>query len=133
MRVTSYAPDVIARTALAFQKAVEHYDAKNREIIEQPRNWAGEWRVTYRRSGEVVSGGYRNIVDLGNLKDSQSVTFVNPFLAVFQWDGKGETPAPLVHEGFTLPSGREIPARRWTREALLESEIEMIFAKNFAS
>lgn len=131
MKVISYRDQVISAASNAFQKAVEHYGEVNKQVIESPRSWPGNWGITYRRSGEVVVGGFRNIVDLGNLKDSQKITFVNPFLATIEWDGKGETPAPLVHEGYFTSTGKEIPARPWTRYALLESEIEAVFARNF--
>ena len=131
MKIISYKQDVINAAANAFAKSVEHYGEKNKEVIENPRNWGGNWGTTYRKSGEVVTGGFRNIVDLGNLKDSQKITFVNPFLATIEWDGKGETPAPLVHEGYMTATGKEIPARPWTRYALLESEIESTFKNSF--
>lgn len=131
MKRISYKEQVINAASNAFQKAVEHYGEKNKEVIDSPRSWPGSWGTTYRKSGEVVVGGFRNIVDLGNLKDSQKINFVNPFLATIEWDGKGETPTPLVHEGYTTSTGKQVPARPWTRYALLESNIELVFKENF--
>ena len=130
MRVTSYKDDVINRAKKAFQATVTQYDNTMKNIIESPRYW-GDFGTTYRRSGEVVVGGFRNIVDLGNLRNSQTVTFFNPFLACFEWNGNGETPTVLVHEGYTTRTGKTIPARPWTIYGVLEGDLEKTFVNAF--
>lgn len=80
------------------------------EEIESPQ-WT--WlRVTKRKSGAVV-GSPRDIVDLGNLKNSQQLFISETDLEFhYVWDGNGETPAVTVHEG--IPDKGYLP-RRWTQ------------------
>lgn len=130
MRVTSYKQDIINRAVKAFEATVRQYDEAMKNVISSPRYW-GDFGTTYRRNGEIVVGGFRNIVDLGNLQSSQQFTMVNPFLARFQWDGNGVTPVTLVHEGYTTRSERSVPARPWTVYGVLEGELENAFINAF--
>lgn len=76
-------------------------------------------RTTKRRSGEIVNYP-RNIVDLGNLKDSKVVSRSNDGNAAeFSWD----VPYSLaVHEGYTTKTGADVPPRRWTEKGIEEAD-----------
>jgi len=117
--------------ASAFQSTAQEFADKNEEIVSQPRNWDGGFGVTQRRSGEVVSGSFRNIVDLGNLRDSQNVSFLSPLKAQLAWDGNGETPAALQYFGWTTRTGRRVPGRPWVRQALREMDLPNVYITNF--
>lgn len=68
----------------------------------------------------------QDIVDTGDLRDSQQITFPKPGAVSFEW----KVPyAPYVHEGFTLQNGRSQPPRRWTVVALERINISSTFAK----
>lgn len=128
VKVVSHRQAVVDRLQSAFAYTADQYDKKMTEVISSPRLWPGDFGTTRRKNGEVVSGNYRNIVDLANLKDSQNLS-VDKFRAIYEWDGKGETPVVVVHEGAALSSGERIPARRWTWVAAQE----MNFADTFIS
>ena len=115
-----------------FESAVEAYDQTNRDVISEPRDWGSGFGVTHRSNGEVVVGGYRNIVDLGNLKRSQEYTIEESNnYAQFTWTGNDETPAVIVHEGAQLRNGNSIPARRWTEVAAREGRLAEAFKEGF--
>lgn len=98
--------------------------------IIQPQQWPEGFGTTFRKSGEIVVGSFRNIVDLGNLQKSQNVTREG-FKTIFEWDGGGETPPVLVHEGFTHRSGKQIPARRFTEEGIKKVDVRKEFLDGF--
>lgn len=109
-------------------------DAIDREInhvIVTPQQWPEGFGTTYRRSGEVVTGSFRNILDLANLEKSQKMTREG-FKTTYEWDGSGETPPVLVHEGFTHRSGTQIPPRRFTEEGIKRVDIRKEFLDGFA-
>lgn len=101
-------------------------------VIETPQQWDEGFGVTKRKSGEVVIGSFRNIKDLANLQESQ-VMDRQGFKTVWEWDGKGETPVVLVHEGYTLASGNRIPARRFTEEGVKKVDVRKEFEEGFNS
>lgn len=91
----------------ALESVVDELAAKFRELIESPVfEWPG---TTVRRSGEVV-GSPRNIVDLGNLRDSQDTRRLNPAAFQFVWDVQY---AAYVFYGYTLLTGASRPGRDW--------------------
>ncbi len=106
------------------------YQVAMTEVISEPRQWDYGFGTTYRRNGEVVEGSFRNIVDLANLKESQSMTREG-LKTTYQWDGNGETPPIIVHEGATLPNGKQIPPRRWTEVAADELDWQAAFESGF--
>jgi len=97
----------------AFDATVERLDhaldeAITDDLYEYPR-------TTKRRSGEIA-GSPRNIVDLGNLKDSKVVARSSSSEVVeFSWQ---EPYSMAVHEGHTTKSGTEVPPRRWTEKGV---------------
>jgi len=116
----------------AFQQTAQDYSDQNQTVIREPRQWPSGFGTTHRRSGEVVSGSNRNIVDLGNLANSQNLTISEPGKAQLSWDGNGETPAPLVHEGYVTSKGNRVPARKWTRKAAQEINLSQKMADHFS-
>lgn len=113
----------------AFKQTAEAYDRANKEVIQQPRDWGSGFGVTKRRNGEVVIGGYRNIVDLGNLKDGQTLSFTKPLTATYEWQSN-ETPVSLVYWGYRTKNGF-VPSRKWTEEALKEIDLSQVFIISF--
>ncbi|MGB3208664.1 MAG: hypothetical protein WBB28_27055 [Crinalium sp.] len=96
-----------------------------KDAIEQPLY---EWpRTTVRKSGEVVSTP-RNIVDTGDLRDSQEHQKVDELNHQFSWNVPY---AVQVHEGAVLKSGTELPARPWTREAVTRTDLVEVFIEAF--
>lgn len=92
----------------AFDEVLEQLARGFRELIESP---VFDWpNTTRRRNGQVVSTP-RDIVDRGDLRDSQQLTKSNPRLASFVW---GVRYALYVHQGWTTVSGQELPGRDWT-------------------
>lgn len=114
----------------AFNKTVVAFDDKNQEVISEPRNWGSGFGVTRRRNGETVIGGFRNIVDLGNLKDSQEVTFPDKLTAQFEWTGNEETPVVPVYFGYRTKNGF-VPSRPWVDVSVEELDLGAVFAENF--
>lgn len=108
------------------------YQSAMTTVISEPRQWPYGFGITYRQNGEVVEGSFRNIVDLANLKNSQSM-IREGMRTTYQWDGMGETPPIIVHEGATLPSGKQIPPRRWTEVAADELDWQAAFISGFNS
>lgn len=114
----------------SFDQTAKRYNEKNKEIIQNPRDWGGGFGTTYRRNGEIVVGGYRNILDLGNLNKSQKMT-INQFSAIYEWSGNGETPAPLVYFGHVTRDGGFVPGRPWADVAANELNLSQTFANYF--
>lgn len=80
--------------------------------------WPGP---TYRANGELVFSP-RNIVDLGNLRDSQTLSQKSKSEWQFSWDPVSEDGfhyALINHEGATSRTGGTTwPARPWTKRAV---------------
>jgi hypothetical protein len=91
----------------ALESLVEDLAVKFRELIESPVfAWPG---ATVRQSGEVV-GSPRNIVDLGNLRDSQETQRLSAAAFRYSWD---VLYAAYVFYGYTLLNGESRPGRDW--------------------
>ena len=118
------------RISAGIDSVSDAYQSAMVETISEPYQWPIGFGTTYRRSGEVVTGSYRNIVDLGNLKNSQSMTRQG-YKTIWEWNGLGETPPVIVHEGATLSNGKTIPPRRWTEVAKDNIDWSREFAKGF--
>lgn len=118
---------VMKRFEKAFQETSKAYDQKVHEVIRTPMLWPGNFGVTRRRSGEVVSGNFRNIYDLGDLDRSQMRTPLEPFKDRYSWGHH----SAIVHEGATLRNGKKIAPRRFTRVAAYEAAIPQTFVREF--
>lgn len=76
-------------------------------------------RTTQRKSGEIVNSP-RNIVDLGNLRESKVVSRSNDGNAAeFSWDANYSL---AVHEGYTTKTGKDVPPRKWTEKGIEEAD-----------
>lgn len=83
---------------------------------------AWEWpRQTVRSNGSTV-GSPRNLIDIGNLRQSGSYQMTGPHQATFRWSANYAT---AVHEGAHIfPWGNRdatrvyLPPRPWTRAVL---------------
>lgn len=122
--------DLNQRIIAGMDKLSEAIDREINHVIVTPQQWAEGFGTTYRKSGEVVTGSFRNILDLANLEKSQNMTREG-FKTTYEWDGNGETPPVLVHEGFTHRSGKQIPARRFTEEGVNRVDVRKEFLEGF--
>lgn len=68
-----------------------------------------------------------DIVDTGDLRDSQQITFPQPGSVGFDWPVDY---APFVHEGYTLQNGNEQAGRPWTKVGLARFNVQMRYAEN---
>ena len=131
VRVISHREKFTDRLKQAFKATANDFNQAMQTVIVEPRNWPSGFGVTHRRgSGETVVGSYRNIVDYGNLRDSQLLT-VDQFKAIYTWDGLGVTPAAIVYFGATLNNGTKIPPRDWVAMALGEINLSEQFKNNY--
>lgn len=99
-----------------FDGIVEGYKQELDDVISNPRYWGQGFGTTRRKNGEIVSGGFRNIVDTQELKNSQSDSRTGKLEHTFEWDAGHAT---IVHEGT-----RNMPPRPWTRVAAQNLNIE---------
>jgi len=127
VRINKDLNDKIILPAAPLSSAI---DGAIQETIIQPQQWPEGFGTTFRKSGEIVVGSFRNILDLGNLQKSQNVTREG-FKTIFEWDGSGETPPVLVHEGFTHRSGKQVPPRRFTEEGIKKVDVRKEFLEGF--
>ncbi len=95
-----------------FSKIVDAYKDELNAVMDNPRYWGQGFGRTKRMNGEVVEGGFRNIVDTGELRDSLIVSSTGRFEVEFEWTADH---AVTVHEG-----SRNQPPRPFTREAAEE-------------
>lgn len=118
---------IVSPLIAGLRDTVRDLDSAYQTAIESPRyGWPG---TTQRKSGELA-GSLRNIVDLGNFRDSQDVAFINPFLVQFSWGGGGVNYAPQIFFGYTTRAGNVFPARNPVEAAhSIEHPYEM-FAEN---
>lgn len=88
-----------------------------REIEATKWNWPNE---TERKNGERV-GSPRDIVDTGQLRDSQRRENVSEETTDFVWTGgDGRAYALEVHDGYTSRGGNRMPARPFTDETIAQ-------------
>lgn len=108
---------------LGRQLAVEAFDEMvgefAQEINFQIEDTKWDWpRETVRKNGSVV-GSPRDIVDKGDLKNSQ---FIEDVSDVYKIVGYTAEHAPLVHEGYEIERNdgtvTDVPARRFIDTAI---------------
>ena len=113
-----------------FRKAVpvalnDVADKLNDEFQAQIEQVKWTWpNKTKRKNGATVESP-RDIVDLGNLRSSQTRENIGPLQV--EWTWRTDYSA-VVHEGPKLKNGGELPARPWTKDA--EEEVKPL--KHFA-
>ena len=103
----------------AFKELVEGFNDQLREEIEAEKwEWSG---ITNRKVGAgrtgKIAGSPRDIVDTGDLRDSQSFDYISPIYALYQWNVDH---AAIVHQGAVLNNGSIIIARPFTKTAQQE-------------
>lgn len=104
---------LIAACVRAFRRTMEDLGATYKEVIEEV--------------GAFPGFPSSDIVDTGDLRDSQKMEWVGIAKARFSWD----VPYALyVHEGYTLRSGGHQPGRPWTKEAHRRFKIRQAFIRN---
>lgn len=130
MKVVSYRQDIIDKFKAAYRACEAGYDAATRQVIEEARDWPEGFGTTYRRNGQVVTGSYRDIVDLGELRDSQNYQRTEEYRTKYSWSAEH---ALYVHEGYTTKSGKQVPSRRWTEVAAEEKNLPQVFCDAFGS
>jgi len=86
-------------------------DAFKGAIAQERYDWPN---LTQRRNGQVA-GSPRNIVDLGNLLNSQAYQQVAPLEYSFSWSAPY---AAINHEGGQFKNGRRFTARPWTTQGI---------------
>lgn len=101
------------------------------ETIVFPSQWDEGFGVTHRRNGEVVVGSYRNILDLGNLGESQNMTRKG-YQTIWEWDGMGQTPVTLVYTGYSTKNGR-VPGRPFPERGVSKVNAGLEFKKGFGA
>ncbi|TAG98732.1 MAG: hypothetical protein EAZ18_00205 [Oscillatoriales cyanobacterium] len=68
-----------------------------------------------------------DIVDTGDLRDSQQIKFPQPGAVKFDWSVEY---APYVHEGYILQNGNTQSGRPWTKVGLSRFNVQMRYAEN---
>ncbi len=110
--------------AASFDATVEaQSQAFDEAITAEEYPWP---RETRRRNRDIV-GSPRDIVDTGKLLDSKVVARSSTANAAeFTWETDY---AIVVHEGATLQSGEELPARRWTEVGVEICQPQQVFER----
>lgn len=108
---------------IAFDATIDKLDvALDDAITGEYWEWQNE---TLRKNGDLIPPGLRDIVDTGNLLDSKTIARSSEGNQVeWSWDTDY---ALYVHEGVTLQSGTELPARPWTEKALETVDVKSTF------
>jgi len=108
----------------AFIALVDDFAIEQVNQLEDPK-W--EWdRITKRKSGAIVDSP-RDIVDLGTLRDSLDIEYVDETEAIYLYPVDY---AANVHEGATRSDGSRMPARPWVTAAVDELDLVQVLADN---
>jgi hypothetical protein len=106
----------------AFKATVNQYAESCQDAIEAPIwDWDG---YTLRKNGDLV-GSPRDIVDEGELRDSQQEPQYSGDTALIEWTAEHAT---NVWTGLD-DQGNPRPARPWTEEAAQNTDFESIMAE----
>ena len=94
------------------------------QAIESPvYEWPGETR---RRNGSTV-GSPRDIVDLGDFRDSQSYKLNGPTSLTYTWSAEHSV---YVFLGFTSRNGTSYPGRNPVLQAMADRDFAQLMADN---
>lgn len=102
-----------------FEKAVSWAEVDfQQEFIASKWRWEGKTR---RKNGETV-GSPRDIIDMGDLMQSQTREQQDENTIDIVWTGRaGEEPyASFIHDGWTSKSNKRLPGRPWTDSTIEE-------------
>lgn len=120
IKVTVSSGNLAARAEAAAQKAFENagrelFGAFQQSFTAKAWDWPGQTQ----RSGGSIVGSPRNLIDIGNLRQSGSWQFTGPYSARYTWSAQYAT---AVHEGYRRSradgSYSTWPARPWTHAVL---------------
>ena len=101
----------------------------DKEFQEQITTSKWDWpNDTLRKNKQFIPKGSRDIVDMGDLRDSQRHRQVNQYAIEWTWEVDYSA---IVHNGAPLKGGGEYPAREWTKEAEKELKVENHFSDTF--
>ena len=123
--------DILRRKAI---KALNEYSAKiGDEFQEQIEadDWAWTNKTTKRRNGQEA-GNPRDIVDTGELRDSQRGPLIgySRYSRGFEWTAEH---AALVREGYLTKSGTRVWGRDWVATALQAIPFSQFIARRMRS
>ena len=110
----------------AFQELVHDFDEQLRsEITSEKWDWD---RITHRRVGAgktgKIAGSPRDIVDTGELRDSQGIVEISATEVTYNWDSDH---AMIAHQGARLSNGGYIRPRKFTETAQEEYPLQENF------
>lgn len=112
---------ILEKVESAFDKTASDFaEAQRLQMDAEVYEWP---RVTERVNGEVVSSP-RDIVDTGELQDSQEHTKLQRFRHEYLYSPEY---ASLVHEGGVNENGTNYPARPWIEDSAIELDIADTF------
>ena len=86
--------------------------------------WPWDRGETVRKNKQTVKSP-RDIVDLGNLKNSKKSENLDPYGIRWTWEVDYSS---IVHDGGKFMDGSEYPERPWTKDAEKEVNIQEYFA-----
>tara|TARA_R100000406_G_scaffold67338_1_gene47825 strand:- start:121 stop:552 length:432 start_codon:yes stop_codon:yes gene_type:complete len=110
----------------ALKDTAKKLDTEFQEQITTSKwNWPND---TLRKNKQFIPAGNRDIVDMGDLRDSQSHRQVNQFAIEWTWNVDYSA---IVHNGAALKGGGEYVAREWTKDAEKEVKVENYFTDTF--
>ena len=114
-------------------KALDEYSAKiGDEFQEQIEARSWYWPNTTKRKNGKRAGNPRDIVDTGELRDSQEgPTVAEGGLAQgFKWTAEH---AALVRDGYITSAGRQIFGRNWIKTAMQAIPFAQFIARRMRS
>lgn len=85
-----------------------------------------EFTAVISEPGAFTEHPSRDLVDTGQLRSSQQLTFVDAGRAEFAWPVEY---AIYQHEGYTLRNGQQWVGRPWTKVALDRFQFQQTFEK----
>jgi hypothetical protein len=106
-------PQLDAAAVAAFKETAFLLGREFSRVITEPRYWQ-------------ATGDVRDIVDRGQLRSSQQLTFTQPLEAVYSWPVEH---AIYQHEGYELRNGERVEGRPWTTIALQEFDVQETFRR----
>lgn len=122
--------DVLRRKAI---KALDEYAAKiGDEFQEQIEATDWVWPNNTRRRNGTRAGKTRDIVDTGELRDSQQGPLIgySRYSRGFKWTAEH---ASLVRDGYITSTGRQVRGRDWVKTALNAIPFSQFIARRMRS
>ena len=114
-------------------KALDEYAAKiGDEFQEQIEAADWYWPNKTKRQNGKIAGNPRNIVDTGELRDSQQGPSVGKggLSQSFKWTAEH---AALVKDGYITTTGRQVRGRDWIKTAMMAIPFSQFIARRMRS